>query len=143
MSRADGSLRAKVNRLNARHSTGPRTAGGRARSSKNSLRHGLAVPIDVMPELAMRRDMIAAAIEASGGFPKDLALSLAGFLLTLERVRAARRASLTGGAPNTTSLSSAIVEHLSTLRYERKARAQLRRILCGIPDRYQILDIGR
>lgn len=87
--------------------------------------------------------MIAAAIEASGEFPKDLAMTLAGALLTLERVRAARHASLPSGTPDTTSLSSAIVEHLSTLRYEREARAQLRRILCGIPDRYQILDIGR
>ena len=129
MSKADGSLRAKINRLNARHSTGPRTAEGRARSSKNSLRHGLAVPIDVMPELAMRRDIIADAIEASGEFPKDLAMALAGALLTLERVRAARHASLTCGAPDTASLSSAIGEHLSTLRYEREARAQLRRVL--------------
>jgi hypothetical protein len=129
LSRGDGSLRAKINRLNARHSTGPRTAEGRARSSKNSLRHGLAVPIDVMPELAKRRDVIADAIEASGEFPKDLAMSLAGFLITLERVRAARHASLTCGVPATASLSSAIGEHLSTLRYEREARAQLSRVL--------------
>ncbi len=129
MSRGDGPLRAKINRLNARQSTGPRTAEGRARSSKNSLRHGLAVPIDVMPELTKRRDMIAAEIEASGEFPKDLATSLAGVLLTLERVRAARHASLPRGAPDTASLSSAIGEHLSTLRYEREARAQLSRVL--------------
>ncbi len=129
MSKGDGPIRAKINRLNARQSTGPRTAEGRARSSKNSVRHGLTVPIDVMPELAKRRDIIADAIEASGEFPKDLAMSLAGFLLTLERVRAARHASLPRGAPDTASLSSAIGEHLSTLRYEREARAQLRRVL--------------
>jgi hypothetical protein len=129
LSRGDGPLRAKINRLNARQSTGPRTAEGRARSSKNSLRHGLTVPIDVMPELSKRRDIIADAIEASGEFPKDLAMSLAGFLITLERVRAARHASLTCGAPATASLSSPIGEHLSTLRYEREARAQLRRVL--------------
>ena len=34
--------RAKANRANAKHSTGPRTVEGKARVSKNALRHGLS-----------------------------------------------------------------------------------------------------
>jgi len=34
----------KANRANARASTGPRTARGRARAARNALRHGLSLP---------------------------------------------------------------------------------------------------
>jgi hypothetical protein len=48
--------RADANRANARRSTGPRSAAGKARASKNALRHGLNaapsqgadVPVDVL-----------------------------------------------------------------------------------------------
>jgi hypothetical protein len=39
---ATSSKRAEVNRLNALHSTGPRTPSGKLASSRNSLKHGLA-----------------------------------------------------------------------------------------------------
>ena len=35
----------QTNRTNARASTGPKTAGGRARSAKNAFRHGLSMPV--------------------------------------------------------------------------------------------------
>lgn len=38
-----------ANQLNAQHSTGPRTAKGKARSSQNATRHGLATPFDTVP----------------------------------------------------------------------------------------------
>jgi hypothetical protein len=48
--------RAEANRANAKRSTGPRTAAGKARVSKNALRHGLtaaqpdadSVPVEVL-----------------------------------------------------------------------------------------------
>ena len=36
----------KANRANARASTGPKTARGRARSARNAFRHGLSLPVD-------------------------------------------------------------------------------------------------
>jgi hypothetical protein len=41
--------RAEINRANARHSTGPKTAEGKQTVSLNSLRHGLTGQIVVMP----------------------------------------------------------------------------------------------
>jgi hypothetical protein len=36
----------KANRANARASTGPKTARGRARSARNAFRHGLSLPVE-------------------------------------------------------------------------------------------------
>jgi len=41
--------RSEINRANSRHSTGPKTAEGKQRSSLNALRHGLTGQIVVMP----------------------------------------------------------------------------------------------
>jgi hypothetical protein len=40
---------AATNRANSQHSTGPKTAEGKQRSSRNALRHGLTSQIAVMP----------------------------------------------------------------------------------------------
>ena len=41
--------RAAINRANSQHSTGPRTAAGKQRSSLNALRHGLTAASPVLP----------------------------------------------------------------------------------------------
>ncbi len=41
--------RAAANRANAQHSTGPRTAAGKQRSSLNALRHGLTAATPILP----------------------------------------------------------------------------------------------
>jgi hypothetical protein len=41
--------RAQINRANSEHSTGPRTAAGKQRSSQNSLRHGLTARTAILP----------------------------------------------------------------------------------------------
>ena len=57
--------KSQTNRANALRSTGPRSASGRARSSQNSLRHGLSVasPTDLMSPAAAA---ISAMIIAEG-----------------------------------------------------------------------------
>ena len=54
-----------ANRANAKKSTGPRTAAGRAKSSRNSYRHGLSLPMQPDPQAV---DTLAKAIagEAAG-----------------------------------------------------------------------------
>src|SRR6266404_1747306 len=46
--------RAAINRANAQHSTGPRTAEGKRRSSMNAMRHGLTSQVIVMPDEDMQ-----------------------------------------------------------------------------------------
>jgi hypothetical protein len=54
----------KANRENARASTGPRTANGRARSAKNALRHALSLPVCSDP--ALSKAVEALALEIAG-----------------------------------------------------------------------------
>ena len=124
---------AAINRRNAKKSTGPKTAAGKARASRNALQHGLSVPIDFLPELAQRRDQIAGAIKAAG--VGEGATALAEALLQLERIRAIRCAALKdqvgleGGSVSSVVSPSSTQTLRSTVRYENEARAALRRVL--------------
>jgi hypothetical protein len=84
--------RLKANRENARASTGPRTADGKARSSRNARRHGLN--ISVLSDQALAADVEALAHDIAGvdAGPKllDLARDLAEAQIELSRVRRAR-----------------------------------------------------
>ena len=128
---------AKINQRNAKKSTGPRTAAGKVRASKNALQHGLAVPIDFLPELVKRRDQISAAMKDAG--VGEGATALAEALLQLERIRATRSAALEtqagseGASPSALEARSSLQTLRSTVRYENEARAAIRRYLRQIP----------
>jgi hypothetical protein len=49
-------MKIDANRRNARRSTGPTTPGGKARSSKNALRHGVYSALPVIPGLEWNED---------------------------------------------------------------------------------------
>src|SRR5258708_36082051 len=51
-----------ANRRNARASTGPKTAAGKARVARNARRHGLNVPIAADPALEREVEVLAPAI---------------------------------------------------------------------------------
>ncbi len=124
---------AAINRRNAQKSTGPKTAEGKARASRNAFQHGLAVPIEFLPELAGRRDQISTAMKEAG--VSEGATALAGALLQLERIRAIRHAALQMQAGSDDVSPSPVVSRSSTqtlqstVRYENEARAALRRVL--------------
>jgi hypothetical protein len=61
----------KANRQNAAHSTGPRTAHGKARSSTNSYRHGLAKSVLADPVLAEEVARLEMALSKGGTAPYD------------------------------------------------------------------------
>ena len=78
-----------ANRSNARKSRGPRTAGGKARASRNALRHGLAATIHRNPHFFPQVESMARAMS---GDDKDAllmeqALVIAENHLILESVR--------------------------------------------------------
>jgi hypothetical protein len=65
MSGARRARRAFANRLNARKSTGPRTAAGKAAVARNARRHGLSVPLGHEQHIARDVDALARRIVGS------------------------------------------------------------------------------
>jgi hypothetical protein len=82
----------KSNRANARSSTGPNTAKGRARSAGNALRYGLSVPVLSDPTLAQEVTALAHQIAGADAGPQiqELARRIAEAQIELRRVRALR-----------------------------------------------------
>jgi hypothetical protein len=98
-----------ANRRNARLSTGPRTAAGKARVKQNALRHGLNVAVADDPLLTEEVERIARAIcdgapRAGAGAPPAelayLARRVAEAQVDLMRVRRARHAMMTRALDN-------------------------------------------
>ena len=117
-----------ANRANARRSTGPRTAVGRIRASRNALRHGLARPLPSDPALAAQMTALIAALrepDSNGGTPPHpiVAARFAEAQLELIRIRGARAAAVTAMCRAT--FDAALVPRLRAFeRYERLARAR-------------------
>jgi hypothetical protein len=83
----------RANRANAKSSTGPKTASGKARSAQNALRHGLNVSTLSDPALAPLAEAIARRIAGpdTDAETLDRARRIAEAEVDLERVRAYRR----------------------------------------------------
>ena len=77
-----------ANRQNARKSTGPRSAAGKRRSSRNAHCHGLSKPLS-RADVAQAVEVLARDIagDAADRLPFDLARELAEAELDLDRVR--------------------------------------------------------
>jgi hypothetical protein len=82
----------RANRANARASTGPKTAQGRARSARNALRYGLS--LSVFSDRALSEEVEALAREIAGPGAnteiQELARQIAEAQIDLRRVRDAR-----------------------------------------------------
>jgi hypothetical protein len=82
----------RANRANARASTGPKTARGRARAAGNAFRHGLSLPVSSDPFLSEEVEALARELaepEANARI-KELARRVAEAQIDLRRVRVAR-----------------------------------------------------
>jgi hypothetical protein len=113
----------EANRSNAARSTGPKTAGGKATSSRNALRHGLARRCKRdNPEL--NHLMVAVRSGLGPELGSDAAAALARDLVCVRMVRHAMLADLSD------CLVAANVRRLQRLeRYERSALAMQTRAL--------------
>ena len=82
----------KANRANARASTGPKTAHGRARAARNALRHSLSLPVCSNPALSEEVETLAREIAGPDANPETQALArqVAEAQIDLRRVRYAR-----------------------------------------------------
>ena len=112
----------KANRANARASTGPKTAQGRARTARNALRHALSLPVCSNPALSEEVETLAREIAGPGANAetKELARRVAEAQIDLRRVRYARHKLL----------SDALADpHYDSWRGTREKMAVLRSLL--------------
>ena len=107
-----------ANRANARKSTGPKTAAGKLKSSRNALCHGLSLPLPVDMEASAKADAIVRALTRDQASDEQLtaATEVAQAQLELQRIRAVR-------AELAARVASGDLEELQRLaavdRYER------------------------
>lgn len=85
-----------ANRINSARSTGPKSIPGKRTASQNAYRHGLAMPVDGVPELVQQADRLAHVIVDQMGGPDcfSLARRIAEADMDIRRVRAARAATV-------------------------------------------------
>lgn len=86
----------RASRENAKYSSGPKTANGRARSSRNALRHGLSLPVYSNPALSEVVETLARGIAGPTANAEilELARAIAELQIDLRRVRNARQQRL-------------------------------------------------
>ena len=108
-----------ANRANALKSTGPKTAAGRAKSSRNAYRHGLSLPI--MPDTEAL-DLLARTLvrESADQDQLEAARAVAAAHLDVQRIRAVKRAA-TPTWPDQILDPQALTELCAIGRYERLA----------------------
>jgi hypothetical protein len=117
-----------ANRRNAQRSTGPRTAAGKSKSSRNAFRHGLSRLLDGGETTQVKVEALVRAI--AGQNPDDAqreaAIEAAAAHLEIERARDVRKEML-----STIDLESVTPKELWRLiavdRYEARARTKRRR----------------
>jgi hypothetical protein len=116
-----------ANRANARASTGPKTARGKACSAKNALGHGLSLPLVADPALSQEVEALASEIAGRGAGPEaqELASRIAEAQIDLCRVRRARH-DLLSSALNDPEYRSPVTERQGKLAVKlNKLRARL------------------
>jgi hypothetical protein len=129
-------LKIRSNGPNARSSTGPKTAGGKSRSARNALRHGLSLPILSYPIFSEEVETLAREIAGANASLEihELARRIAETQIDLRRIRSARHdllsSALAGsqvcasseGPLKFATIVSDLAPRLSAMdRYERRA----------------------
>jgi hypothetical protein len=92
-----GKGKGQTNRANARASTGPTTAPGKARAAKNASKHRLAVPISRDPVLVAEVEVVVRELIGKAADPEaiELARPVAEAQVDLNRVRRVRQDLIT------------------------------------------------
>jgi hypothetical protein len=113
-----------ANRANARASTGPKTAEGRARSIRNARRHGLSLPVLSDPLSSQEVEELAREIAGTSANVEihELARRIAEAQIDLRRVRHARHAFLAS------AIDDPDYESPSKLRTKSRIARQLARM---------------
>jgi hypothetical protein len=127
-----------ANRRNASRSTGPVTAQGKARASRNARRHGLSVPI--YRASAVAADIGEFALQLVGDSASrtelDLARAAAEAQLELVRIRCEKQLLLEVLMSGVSSPDIQAIRRLD--RYERRAKSRRKRVLSELSQLCQL-----
>ena len=127
-----------ANRANAKRSTGPKTAAGKLRSSRNAFRHGLSRPSPSDPATSAKVDWIAGEVagEQASNHQKAAARGFARAQVELLRIRSIRsEQSAKMDLNDCTPGNLRELKRLASLdRYERYALTRRRRSSRGLPS---------
>jgi hypothetical protein len=116
-----------ANRANAKRSTGPRTAVGKMKSSRNAFRHGLSGPLPLDLARWSEIDAIARALTPQGAAHGSAAIEFAKAQLELFRIRAFRN-QMSLGIDLAEIDTPKLKQLVSVDRYERYATSHRRRV---------------
>jgi hypothetical protein len=118
-----------ANRRNSKKSSGPRSAGGKARSRRNALRHGLSIPIRAIPAFQKDVMLLAGALSSAGEDIGDAAIIAAEAEIDIVRIQKSR-AAMIGESRRQGESSLELASKLDPLaRYERRAFARRNKAL--------------
>ena len=127
-----------ANRRNATRSTGPVTAQGKARASRNARRHGLSVPVYRTSAVAadIREFALQLVGDAASRTEIDLARAAAEAQLELVRIRREKQLLLEVLMSGVSSPDIQAIRRLD--RYERRAKSRRKRALSELSQLCQL-----
>ncbi len=137
--------RIAANRANARHSTGPRTPQGKARSAGNALRQGLSIPIGRDPAFAAPVAEFARQLVGDEASKEelDLATMAAEGHFDVVRVRQSRERMFNRAVTDDVLPNPRALKVLASLdRYEQRAIGRRRRALRRLEQRGRLPLFG-
>lgn len=110
---ASSSRKHEANRRNAKHSTGPRTASGRAKSSLNALKHGLLARVLVAgdedpDEFGRFASAMRKALQPKGGLEETIAQRVLVCAWRLRRFERMEALMLDAGRKNWTGVETGV-----------------------------------
>jgi hypothetical protein len=115
-----------ANRANAKRSSGPKTAAGKQRSSRNAFRHGLSGPLPDDALTMAATGAIVSVLSNSFGEQDENTMAFAQAQVQLSRIRKVRNGMFDALMSGT--VESRKLRRLMALdRYERVARTESRR----------------
>src|SRR5215831_3580628 len=129
----------RANRENAKRSSGPKTAAGRLKSSRNALRHGLSLPLTADPAASMKARQLAQMLVPKGADDMQVVTAVEVAQAHVQMLRVAAVRSELVANTDFASANLKQVRRIAALdRYERQAltrRRQAARKLSAASDR--------
>lgn len=138
-----------TNRLNARASTGPRTAGGKARVGRNALRHGLSLSVSsdaaLAPEVVELAHRIAQSVtgQSLDGVRHELACRVAETIIDLRRVRQAKLPLVAEMAADLRNCAKPLAALWRLDRYERRTLSRRKRAIRAFDEAVMPLRVAK